>query len=182
MYKTKYKPIDGLPLTETIPMLLVWKGLAPQRVDELTESRIKQANIHRICAGQTKNPGRDVVAPIAEFFGLEFTHLWDPGYVKKYIESDGWKLFSPASALDAARAGVTESSAHSITAKIVKGVVAPYKTSASKEITGLLDQLSPKGKKQFIEKLSLELSAKDSAWAAALFSSRAQQLLEEGES
>lgn len=89
MYKTKYKPIAGLPLTETIPLLLAWRAMSPARIEEDTGGAIKQANLHRICTGTTVNPGRGVVARIAEYFGLTFTQIYDADYVRAHIAGDG---------------------------------------------------------------------------------------------
>ena len=113
MYKSKYKPDPDHPLTITIPMLLEWKGMSPQRMDDLTEGRIKQANIHRICSAETKSPGREVVSEIASFFGLSFTQIWDVSFVEQFVQADGNKDFATNSALDAARQGVTDSNSHS---------------------------------------------------------------------
>ena len=77
MYKSKYTPKDGLPLTETIPMLLEWLGVSPVRIEERTEGRVKQTNIHRICSGQTREPGRKVVQDIADVFGVTIDDIYD---------------------------------------------------------------------------------------------------------
>jgi len=90
MYKSNYEPIEDKPLTTTIPMLLNWKGVSPQKIDDDTGSKISQANIHRICAGKTKNPGEEVVGGIASFFGLTISQIYNIDYVKKFISRGGW--------------------------------------------------------------------------------------------
>jgi len=85
MYKSEYKPIPGLPLTEAIPILLEWRGVSPYRVEVDTDGKIKQATVHRICTGETKNPKRPVVEKIANYFGLNFSQIYDLDFIRQLV-------------------------------------------------------------------------------------------------
>lgn len=86
MYKPKYPPIEGLPLTVTIPLLLEWVGLSPDKIQAETDDVIRQENLHRICSGQTQGPGPKVLGPIAEYFGVTIPQIWDVDYIREKVK------------------------------------------------------------------------------------------------
>jgi hypothetical protein len=88
MYKSSYEPIEGLPLTLTIPMLLEWKGVSPYKIEEETKGDIKQVTIHRICTGYTKDPKKPIVEKLAGYFGVSFHALYDVDAIRSIVEGD----------------------------------------------------------------------------------------------
>lgn len=161
MYKSKYKPIEGLPLTTTIPLLLEWRGMSPQKIEEKSGGKISQASIHRICKGQTKNPGKDVVEPIANLFGLDFTEIWDIELVTTLIEKGGWKKVK-SEKLNTVTAG-----------SVSEKHPTEYETISTKKT------MQPKNISALLHELNIQLSTKDAAIAAELFASRVRLDLEE---
>ncbi|MAT91421.1 MAG: hypothetical protein CME59_02345 [Halioglobus sp.] len=105
MYKSRFKPIPGKPLTTTIPALLEWRGISPRGVEEATDGKVFQSNIQRICSGKTKNPGQDVVGGIAEFFGLSISEIYSAEFVQAFIKAGGSRKRMGQGAIAAAYTG-----------------------------------------------------------------------------
>lgn len=141
MYKSTYKAIEGRPLTLTIPMLLEWKGVSPQKVEVDSSGRISQVNIHRICSGQTKNPGIGILEGIAHYFGLTVSQILDPAAVQKVVATRS----NTISALEAAKKGSVDSDGHTQRPGITIDVSVPYTSGESlsgAEMLPLLRRLS----------------------------------------
>jgi hypothetical protein len=137
MYKSTYKVIEGLPLTQTIPLLLEWKGVSPQRVELDSGGRISQVNIHRICSGQTRNPGIGILEGIAQYFGLTASQILDPNAVQQFIA----KKQQPRSALEAALQGILESDGHSKIPSVTKDASVSYSSSSALSAADILPLL-----------------------------------------
>jgi hypothetical protein len=88
MYKSKYKPTEGLPLTTTIPLLMEWIGESPYKIEEQSEGAIKQATLHRICTGETPSPKMPVITKIAAYFNLEFGDLYNIDKIRAYTDQE----------------------------------------------------------------------------------------------
>lgn len=85
MYKSNYEPVEGLPLTTTIPLLLEWKGMAPHEIEKATNKAINQPTLHRVCTGETKNPKKPWLEAVASFFGIKDYELHDVEFIKKFV-------------------------------------------------------------------------------------------------
>lgn len=88
MYKSKYTPIKELPLTTTIPLLMEWHGESPYKIEEKSEGAIKQATLHRICTGATPSPKMPVISKIADYFGVEFSDLYNIQKIRSLVDGN----------------------------------------------------------------------------------------------
>lgn len=81
--------MHNLALTKTLPLLMKRQfaygsdGINPTQLSKQTG--VNQSTIHRILAGESKDPRRSTVETLAAFLGVSYEQIYDVDYIRNLV-------------------------------------------------------------------------------------------------